>query len=140
MALRLVLENLAVLPEAASTLSAHLPRNGVVLVNGEMGAGKTTLIKALCESLGINAEEVSSPTYSIVNEYHSASGLRVYHFDLYRLETPEEALDFGIEEYFAEEALSFVEWPDRLGFLLPQDAAQLTIVEDLNTRVITLKP
>lgn len=96
----------------------------VLLIEGEMGAGKTTLIKALCNELEVE-DPVSSPTFSLVNEYRTHSNSTVYHFDLYRLNSPEEALDFGVEEYFESGDICLVEWPgvleghfpDRVGFI-----------------------
>jgi tRNA threonylcarbamoyladenosine biosynthesis protein TsaE len=90
----------------------------VWLVQGEMGAGKTTLIKALGEVLGVK-QRVSSPTFSLVNEYTTAEGRRVYHFDFYRLKKEEEAYDMGAEEYFDSGELCLVEWPQRVPSLIP---------------------
>lgn len=111
---------------AAVQIAASLPERGVVLLRGEMGAGKTTLIKVLCALLGVQ-DEVSSPTFALVNEYLTAENRRIYHFDLYRIDDPEEALDIGIEEYFEDDALSFVEWPERIEEWLPEDAFTIDI-------------
>lgn len=102
----------------------------VLLFNGPMGTGKTTLIKAIVKVLG-SSDEVSSPTFSIVNEYHSNSG-RIYHFDLYRLESFNEALDFGIEDYLNSGAWCLIEWPTILKDYLDVDfdIIDLTINED----------
>ncbi|HAC23729.1 MAG TPA: tRNA (adenosine(37)-N6)-threonylcarbamoyltransferase complex ATPase subunit type 1 TsaE [Cytophagales bacterium] len=91
----------------------------VWLVQGEMGAGKTTLIKSLGEVLGVK-QRVNSPTFSLVNEYTTASGSRVYHFDFYRLKKEEEAYDMGAEEYFDSGSLCLIEWPERVPTLIPQ--------------------
>lgn len=125
------------LPAIASAMRLLLPDVGVVTFDGEMGAGKTTLIKALCASFGVN-EAVSSPTYALVNEYQTSAGRRIYHFDLYRLNDPLEALSFGIEEYFADDALSFIEWPERLGAFLPNDHIRISIEDQEGERRITL--
>lgn len=125
------------LPGLADELVALLPDHGVVFFEGEMGAGKTTLIKHLCATLGVT-DDVSSPTYALVNEYHTEKGRVIYHFDLYRLEHPEQALDIGIEEYFSDRALSFVEWPDRLGAFAPLDAIRIKVVDTGTERVISL--
>lgn len=96
---------------------------------GEMGAGKTTFIKAVCEALGV-VDMVNSPTFSIVNDYATDQGGHIYHFDFYRLKTPREALDFGIEEYFASGAICFMEWPEMIGDLLPDEAVKVRIALD----------
>lgn len=122
----LTARNLADTEQAARHIVTALPERGVVLFRGEMGAGKTTLIKMLCRLLGVE-DEVSSPTFALVNEYHTAENRRIYHFDLYRIEDPEEALDIGIEEYFDDDALSLVEWPERIEKWLPEDAFTIDI-------------
>jgi tRNA threonylcarbamoyladenosine biosynthesis protein TsaE len=92
---------------------------------GDMAAGKTTFIKALCELLGVK-EVVSSPTFSIVNEYESANGL-VYHFDFYRLKNLQEAFDIGYEEYFYSGEFCLVEWPQKIEELLPNEYIKVAI-------------
>ncbi|MXV49741.1 tRNA (adenosine(37)-N6)-threonylcarbamoyltransferase complex ATPase subunit type 1 TsaE [Pedobacter sp. HMF7647] len=113
------------LPVAAASLLNKFPSERVFLFYGDMGAGKTTFIKALCQSLGVQAS-VSSPTFSIVNEYPSEAG-PVYHFDFYRIKTQEEALDIGIEEYFYSSHYCFVEWPEKIPDLIPAGAVKVTI-------------
>ncbi|HZW77111.1 MAG TPA: tRNA (adenosine(37)-N6)-threonylcarbamoyltransferase complex ATPase subunit type 1 TsaE [Flavobacteriaceae bacterium] len=95
------------------------------LFYGAMGSGKTTLIKEMCRQLDIEGE-ASSPTFGIVNEYASPSG-PVYHFDFYRLKTPEEAMDIGIEEYFDSGFPVFIEWPEKIGNYLPDNSVRLEI-------------
>ena len=97
-----------------------------IAFDGEMGAGKTTFIKAVCDELGV-IDIVNSPTFSIVNDYETADGRHIYHFDFYRLKSPQEALDFGIEEYFASNSLCLMEWPEQIEPLLPDDTLQVTI-------------
>ncbi len=97
-----------------------------IAFDGEMGAGKTTFIKAVCNELGV-IDTVNSPTFSIVNDYATADGRHIYHFDFYRLKSPQEALDFGIEEYFASGSLCLMEWPEQIEPLLPDDTLQVTI-------------
>ncbi|MGI9530779.1 tRNA (adenosine(37)-N6)-threonylcarbamoyltransferase complex ATPase subunit type 1 TsaE [Lutimonas sp.] len=110
----------------------------VLLFYGAMGSGKTTLIKEISYQLGVE-DVTSSPTFSLVNEYHSAKGDLLYHFDFYRINKEEEAYDMGIEEYLDQDAWCFIEWPEKVENLLPLDSVviQLTINQD-NTRTIEL--
>ena len=91
---------------------------------GEMGVGKTTLIKALSLQLGVS-DVVSSPTFSIVNEYHIDKGLKIYHFDFYRIEDEREAYDMGYEEYFFSDAYCFIEWPEKITNLIEEDMVKI---------------
>ncbi|MFD0795284.1 tRNA (adenosine(37)-N6)-threonylcarbamoyltransferase complex ATPase subunit type 1 TsaE [Mucilaginibacter litoreus] len=109
---------LADLKGAAAEILKAAGDNRIFLFYGEMGAGKTTLIKALCRSLGVT-DDVTSPTFSIVNEYRSADG-PVYHFDFYRLKHHNEALDMGYEEYFYSGNYCFIEWPEKIADLVPE--------------------
>ena len=106
-------------------------------IEGEMGAGKTTLIKALVAALG-SVDKAGSPTFGIVHEYADPKGeVLAYHFDFYRLENPEEVLDIGFEEYLNSGAWIFMEWPDRIAGYLPEDCWRLKIdVQDETTRII----
>jgi tRNA threonylcarbamoyladenosine biosynthesis protein TsaE len=90
----------------------------VWLLNGGMGAGKTTLAKAICRELSVN-EVVSSPTFSIINEYKTSSGLSIFHFDFYRLKTEVEAFDIGVNEYFESGNICLVEWSEKIPSLIP---------------------
>lgn len=121
----------------SEALVQHLPNQGVVLFYGEMGAGKTTLIKALCHALGVE-DDVSSPTYALVNEYETRSGQTIYHFDLYRLDDPEQVFDIGFEEYITAKALSLIEWPERLGPYRPDAAMRIDIEDHIDYRKVTL--
>ncbi|AWM15054.1 tRNA (adenosine(37)-N6)-threonylcarbamoyltransferase complex ATPase subunit type 1 TsaE [Flavobacterium sp. NRK F10] len=98
----------------------------VITFHAEMGAGKTTLIKALVKELGV-ADNSSSPTFSLVNEYEDLNGDPVYHFDLYRLNSEEEAYDMGIDEYFYSGNWCFIEWPEKTPNLIPIDHAAISI-------------
>ena len=106
--------------------------------HGEMGAGKTTLIKAIVKHLGA-VDEANSPTFGIVNEYHKADEtLLAYHFDFYRLNDENEAYDLGIEDYFNTDAWLFMEWPEKIEAILPLDAVHIQIeVVDFNTRKLS---
>ncbi len=123
----LTIPSLAALPAAAAQLRATLSDHTIILFEGEMGAGKTTLIKALCESLGVPAAEVSSPTFALVNEYRAARDQPIYHFDFYRLHTSAEAVAMGALEYFDSGYLCLVEWPSRVADLLPPNHLLVTL-------------
>jgi len=114
------------LPKAAEMLLEMLRPGGVVAFYGEMGAGKTTLIRELCTRLGVQ-DNVNSPTFSIVNEYRVPGGETIYHFDFYRIEKPEEALDFGYEEYLYSGSRCLIEWPEKLENLLPDDCDRVYV-------------
>ncbi|MCA8830003.1 tRNA (adenosine(37)-N6)-threonylcarbamoyltransferase complex ATPase subunit type 1 TsaE [Hymenobacter pini] len=114
------------LPEAAEQVRAAIQGHSIICFEGEMGAGKTTFIKALCRSLGVE-EEVSSPTFSLVNEYRDAQNQPIYHFDFYRLNSPREAEGIGALEYFDSGYLCLVEWPSRIEALLPAEQLLITL-------------
>lgn len=107
---------------------------------GDMGAGKTTFINALCHALGVEEDVTNSPSFSIVNEYRSDTTAElIYHFDLYRLENIDEALDLGIEDYFDSGALCLLEWPERVEDLLPDDTVRVSIwANDDDSRTINI--
>lgn len=107
------------LPLVAKNILEEHPDKKIFLFNAKMGAGKTTLIKELCRAVGV-IDAPSSPTFSIVNEYHSKQG-PVYHFDFYRLEDTQEAFDMGAEEYFFSGNYCFIEWPEIINNLLPAE-------------------
>lgn len=115
------------------------PLKKVITFHAEMGVGKTTLIKALAEQLGVQ-DMTSSPTFSLVNEYETSDGEIVYHFDLYRLNSEEEAYDMGIDEYFYSGNWCFIEWPEKTPNLIPLDHASIHIKQLPNgNRILTLK-
>lgn len=124
--MKLTLANLNSIHDVARQFVEAISNHTLVAFYGEMGAGKTTFIKAVCNELGV-IDTVNSPTFSIVNDYATADGRHIYHFDFYRLKSPQEALDFGIEEYFASGSLCLMEWPEEIGTLLPDDALKVTI-------------
>ena len=112
--------------------------NTVFAFHGDMGAGKTTFIKAICENLGVD-DVINSPTFAIVNEYRSDSGELIYHFDFYRIKNEEEAYDFGYEDYLYSGSLCFIEWPERIESLLPHDTVNVSItVQDDGSRKVTV--
>ena len=118
------------LPEIANEI-IQFAKHKVILFYGEMGVGKTTLIKELAKQLGVS-DIVSSPTFSLVNEYHSEKGAKIYHFDFYRINKEEEAMDMGIEEYFYSDNWCFVEWPNKVENLLPLKSVIITITTNSN--------
>lgn len=111
-------KSLEELPLICSDLVTLMNKDGILLLLGEMGSGKTTLVRELCRQLGAT-DEVSSPTYSIVNEYRTEENKKIFHFDLYRLKNREEAMDIGIEEYLKSGHLCIIEWPEIIYDLLP---------------------
>lgn len=116
---------------AAREFAALMGDETVYAFYGDMGAGKTTFINALCRELGVGDDTTSSPSFAIVNEYRSDTTAElIYHFDLYRLEDIEEALDLGIEDYFDSGALCLLEWPERIEPLLPDDVVRVKISVD----------
>lgn len=124
------------LEKAAADLIMAFPRNRVFAFFGEMGSGKTTFIKTLCKSLGVS-ENVSSPTFALVNQYEDTAGNPVFHFDFYRIEKEQEAIDIGISEYFHSGHYCFVEWSEKILHLLPEDAVNIHITVNNETRIIT---
>jgi tRNA threonylcarbamoyladenosine biosynthesis protein TsaE len=123
----------------AKQLLAFAPDNRIFLFYGDMGTGKTTLIKAICHELGVQ-DNVTSPTFSIVNEYIASSSREAYHFDFYRLKNQTEAMDLGYEEYFYSGAYCFIEWPEMVPDLLPHHYVTVKIeVTGQNTREIIIE-
>lgn len=98
----------------------------IILFNGEMGVGKTTLIKQLCKTLGVQ-DATSSPTFSLVNEYYTSNNQTVYHFDFYRLNKETEALDMGVDDYLYSGNWCFIEWSEKIANLLPEETSNITI-------------
>lgn len=123
------INSLADINEAAKTFVENMGDGKVFAFYGKMGAGKTTFVKAVCECLGVE-DVITSPTFAIVNEYTSATtGEAIYHFDFYRIKKLEEVYDMGYEDYFYGGSLCFLEWPELIEDLLPEDATKVTIEE-----------
>ena len=116
--------------ESAKAFLAAMDDRTVFAFHGQMGAGKTTFIKAICEELGVE-DVINSPTFAIINEYRSeTTGELIYHFDFYRINKLSEAEDIGTEDYFYSGALGFIEWPEKIEDLLPGDVVEVTIKEN----------
>ena len=111
---------------AARKILGQYPDRRIFVLDGEMGTGKTTFTTAFAELLGA-VDHVSSPTFAIANVYMTESGSEIYHFDFYRLEHIQEALDIGVEEYFYSGNYCFIEWPDIVESLIPEDALRIKI-------------
>lgn len=131
--------SLETIREAARKFIEAMADNTVFAFYGKMGAGKTTFVKAVCEELGVT-DVINSPTFAIVNEYRAdESGELVYHFDFYRIKRLEEVYDMGYEDYFYSGALCFIEWPELVEEVLPEDAVRVSIEELADgTRVVKL--
>lgn len=136
---KISIQSLEAIKEAAHEFIAVMGDCTVFAFNGEMGAGKTTFIKALCEELGVE-DIANSPSFAIINEYRSETTAElIYHFDCYRLESEDEAEEIGVEDYFYSGALCFIEWPERIESLLPDDTVEVEMVEqEGGSREITL--
>lgn len=115
--------------QAAQTFVAAMGKRKVFAFYGKMGAGKTTFIKAVCQTLGVE-DVINSPTFAIVNEYIDGQGQPIYHFDFYRIKTPQEVLDIGYEDYVYSGHVCFMEWPELVENLLPDDVVKVTIEEN----------
>lgn len=111
--------------EVAEKIIAQNPKK-IILFNGEMGVGKTTLIKELCKTLGVK-DTTSSPTFSLVNEYYTSNNRIIYHFDFYRLNKETEALDMGVDDYLYSRNWCFIEWSEKIASLIPEEHSVVKI-------------
>ncbi|HOY38885.1 MAG: tRNA (adenosine(37)-N6)-threonylcarbamoyltransferase complex ATPase subunit type 1 TsaE [Bacteroidales bacterium] len=123
------IKSIAGVEKAAKQFLELTKTNRIVAFTGEMGAGKTTFIKALCKLLGVE-NMVNSPSFPIVNEYKTDAKVLIYHFDFYRIKNTVELLDIGIEEYFSGKAKIFIEWPEKALELLPPETIMVKIIID----------
>ena len=126
------------LAESAPSLLSSFSTQKIFAFHGELGAGKTTFIKALCKELGVN-ENMSSPSFALVNEYRDQKNNPVYHLDLYRLKSEREALDIGLEEYLDSGNYCFIEWPEIIEHLLPEETVHVYIEILGEKRTISVK-
>ena len=138
------INDLGSIREAARQFIAQIGEHKVFAFYGSMGAGKTTFVKAICEELGVE-DVITSPTFAVINEYslstlHSPLSTNIiYHFDFYRIKKLEEVYDMGYEDYFYSGALCFIEWPELIEELLPEDAVKVSITENADgTRTVSL--
>ena len=138
---KIEIKGVADLERAAREFVMLMGDETVYAFYGEMGAGKTTFISALCRALGVDEDLANSPSFSIINEYRfDTTAELIYHFDLYRLENVDEALEIGVEDYFDSGALCLLEWPERIEPLLPDDTVKVNItVNDDDTRTLTIQ-
>lgn len=137
MSFTLIIDDLEQLPKIAKELLKRTTPHNKFVFYAEMGVGKTTLIKELSLQLGVN-DVVSSPTFSIVNEYLTKENCKIYHFDFYRLEDEQEAFDMGYEEYFFSDSYCFIEWPEKIPNLIEDDMIVVKMHLDGNKRVINV--
>ena len=126
--MEIIINNLENIREAARAFIDAIGDHKVFAFYGSMGAGKTTFVKAICEELGVK-DVITSPTFAIINEYSSREGV-IYHFDFYRIKKLEEVYDMGYEDYFYSGALCFIEWPELIEEVLPEDAVKVSIREN----------
>lgn len=124
---QLTINSLSELDIAAEEFLRRTKGNRLIAFYAPMGAGKTTFISALCRRLGVSAEEISSPSFSIVNEYRTNGGDTIYHFDFYRLKDEREALDIGLYEYLDSDCMCLMEWPENIEDLLPEETLKVQI-------------
>ena len=134
-----VVSNINELKDVADEFIKRMNNRRTFAFYGKMGVGKTTLIKEICNKLGVE-EHVTSPTLSIVNEYEAKNGILIYHFDFYRIKEIEEVYDFGYEDYLFKNAICFIEWPELVESLLPENTIKIEITEEkLGIRSIRIK-
>lgn len=129
---------LQTIAEAAAQFITLAANNKVIALHGEMGAGKTTFVNALCHALGVN-DQVSSPTYTIINQYQTGNGEIIYHLDLYRLRNEEEAIQAGAEDCLYTGSWCFVEWPEKAPGIFPDNTLHITLsTVEINRRKLLI--
>ena len=135
--MKIVVNCVSELERAATFLLELISDQTIVCFYGEMGVGKTTFIKEICKKLGIE-DVVSSPTFSIINEYLTENDESVYHFDFYRIEKEEEVFDIGYEEYFYQGNLCLIEWPEKISSIIPENIMKVQITRSDEQRIIEI--
>ena len=136
--MRVIIRSIEELPALASKITKAYS-NKVIAFYGDMSAGKTTFIKYLCQELGVDPSLVNSPTYAIVNEYEARGDQLIFHFDFYRIKDENEAFDMGYENYFYSNHYCFIEWPEKIANLLPENRLQIHIESEANMRIFTVE-
>lgn len=124
---KIQIAGLECLDRAAGEFLKAIGNNSLIAFYAPMGAGKTTFTTAVCKALGVQEDAISSPTFAIVNEYRGGKGQPIYHFDFYRIERPEEALDIGLYDYLDSGDLCLMEWPENIEGLLPEETLKISI-------------
>ena len=135
--MKIVVNCVSELELAATSLLELINDNNIICFHGEMGVGKTTFIKEICKKLGVE-DVVSSPTFSIINEYLTENDESVYHFDFYRIEKEEEVFDIGYEEYFYQGNLCLIEWPEKISSIIPENIIKVQITRSDEQRIIEI--
>ena len=135
---KLKIASLSDIDAAAREFLGRIGSARIIALYGKMGAGKTTFTTALCRVLGVREDAVGSPTFAIVNEYRTAEGEPLFHFDFYRIEKPSEALDIGFYDYIDSGALCIMEWPENIEEILPEETLRvhISVLPDV-TRILT---
>ena len=136
--MRVIVNSIEELSDLAATISKTYS-NRVIAFYGDISAGKTTFIKYLCQELGVDPSTVNSPTYSIVNEYETIGDQLIFHFDFYRIKDENEAYDMGYENYFYSNHYCFIEWPEKIANLLPENLLRIHIESEANMRIFTIE-
>jgi tRNA threonylcarbamoyladenosine biosynthesis protein TsaE len=129
--MKILIKDKSYLPAAARKLLKYISENRLIAFRGPMGSGKTTIIKAICKELGA-VDQISSPTFTLVNEYRTIKGEILYHIDFYRIKNRDEVFDFGIEEYLTGVSYCFIEWPELVEGVLPAETiiVKITVSKD----------
>lgn len=135
--MKIIVNCISELKSVALQLIQYKKNKNIICFYGEMGVGKTTFIKEICKNLLVE-DNVSSPTFSIVNQYKTKENKIIYHFDFYRLETEEEAYDMGYEEYFFQNDLCLIEWPEKIEGLIPEDIIKVILTKKGEQRIIEI--
>ncbi len=137
--MKLICSNITQLSETAEAVIKAAQKHKIILFKGEMGAGKTTLIKEICKHLGV-VNSVSSPTFSLVNEYSTHNGETVFHFDFYRIKNLQEVYDMGYEEYFFSGNYCLIEWPEMIEPLInfPHSLVHLKVKDEIREIIVTV--
>jgi|TARA_B110000240_G_scaffold54881_1_gene62493 tRNA threonylcarbamoyladenosine biosynthesis protein TsaE len=135
--MKIIVNCISELKSVALQLIQYKKNKNIICFYGEIGVGKTTFIKEICKNLLVD-DNVSSPTFSIVNQYKTKENKIIYHFDFYRLETEEEAYDMGYEEYFFQNDLCLIEWPEKIEGLIPEDIIKVILTKKGEQRIIEI--